>query len=476
MAEPSPPPTPPTAASLRIDRSAPRRRRGGWTPWLLGLGVLAAVALVAGRFLGQAAGILGGSEVREGRAVRLSPDAAAERTVASGYVVARTRAAISAREPGKLVKLYVDVGDRVEKGALLAELEHAEQDAAVERWEGEVARAKGDLEAAARSSTERGAAREKARRDTVVAAAAGREAEAWLEETRRDAARQQELFNRGVAATAERDRAATAARMAEAAAERARAGRESAAAEEERAAGDEKVAGARVQAAEGALASAEAGLREAKARREIAFLRAPFAGVVLRKEAEVGEVIAPVTRGDSLTRGAAVSLADFETLEMEVDVSERDLARVEAGAPCRIVLDAYPDDPFPGHVRQVVPTADRQKATVQVKVAFDRPDRRVLPEMGGKAVFLAAGTKVAGGADRVLVPAGALTERGGRRGVLLLDRQGQEERVRFASVETGERDGDQVVVKSGLAGGERVVLDPPAGLEDGARVTVRPGP
>ena len=104
-------------------------------------------------------------------------------------------------------------------------------------------------------------------------------------------------------------------------------------------------------------------------------------------------MIAPASTGGQSTRGALLTLADFSTLEMEVDVFERDVSLVEQGAPARIVLDAYPREVFPGRVRQVVPTADRQKATVQVKVAFDAPDVRVLPEMGGKVVFLAPGTE-----------------------------------------------------------------------------------
>src|SRR5688572_10950109 len=136
-----------SAASLRIDRSAPRRRRGGGLgPWIVGLVVVGAAGAVAWSFLGKASGALGGREVREGRAERSSPESGAELTTASGYVVARTRAAVSPKHPGKLVRLLVDVGDRVEKGALLAELDHVEQDAALARHAAEIERAQADVE------------------------------------------------------------------------------------------------------------------------------------------------------------------------------------------------------------------------------------------------------------------------------------------------------------------------------------------
>jgi HlyD family secretion protein len=325
---------------------------------------------------------------------------------------------------------------------------------------------------AERTAAERKSSAEGARSSTGTARAALREAEVRAENSKKEAERAERLLKERIVTESERDRAVAQSRMDAAQAERTAAMVTMAEVEESRALKDASTAEGRIESAKSALASAEASLRELKSRRDDAFIRAEFAGRVLRKEAEVGEVIAPATMGGGSTRGALLTLADFNTLEMEVDVSERDVSRVEAGAPCRIVLDAYPSDPFPGKVRQIVPTADRQKATVQVKVAFDRPDPRVLPDMGGKAVFLAAGTKVSAEAERVFVPASALSEHEGRRGVWVLDKSGTEQRVRFVAVETGAADGDLVVAKSGLAGGERVVLGPPAGLKDGERVTL----
>jgi RND family efflux transporter MFP subunit len=273
----------------------------------------------------------------------------------------------------------------------------------------------------------------------------------------------------------ERDRGAAQARMDAAEAERTAAMVASAVAEEDRASKDAETAVARVGSAKAALASAEASLREIRSRREDSFIRADFRGRVLRKEAEVGEVIAPASTGGGSTRGALLTLADFETLEMEVDVFERDVSLVEEKAPCRIVLDAYPKVPFAGKVRQVVPTADRQKATVQVKVSFDAPDPRVIPEMGGKVVFLAPGTATSAEADRVTVPTGAVVERDGRRGVFLIARESTETRAKFATIVPGEESRGRTVAASGLKGGERVVLDPGGSLKDGDLITVEEG-
>ncbi len=143
-----------------------------------------------------------------------------------------------------------------------------------------------------------------------------------------------------------------------------------------------------MNAAEARKHSAEAGLRMAQANNENTVIRAPFTGTVLRKDAEVGEVVAPSV-GGGLTRGAVVTMADLSTLEVEVDVNEGYIARIVKGRAPRITLNAYPDTTFRGLVRQVVPTADRQRATVQVKVTISDHDARILPEMGAKVDFLA---------------------------------------------------------------------------------------
>jgi RND family efflux transporter MFP subunit len=212
---------------------------------------------------------------------------------------------------------------------------------------------------------------------------------------------------------------------------------------------------------------AQAALAEANL--ENTMVRAPFDGTVLRKDAEVGETVAPSSAGGGLTRTAIVTMADLSTLEVEVDVNEAYIARITGAQPAHIVLDAYPDTSFRGRVRQVVPTADRDKATVQVKVSILDHDPRILPEMGAKVVFeenASSAQSAATVAERVLVPKGALVRDANGTRVWLVEK----DRAQSKSVEAGLERGDRVEIRSGLSGGESVILDPPAGLKDGARV------
>ncbi len=222
---------------------------------------------------------------------------------------------------------------------------------------------------------------------------------------------------------------------------------------------------ARAEAAAARVEAAEAGLRFARANLENTYIRAPFTGTVLRKEAEVGEVVAPSV-GGGLTRGAVVTMADLTTLEVEVDVNEAYIGRVEKGQEARITLDAYPDTAFRGRVRQVVPTADRQRATVQVKVSILDRDRRILPEMGARVDFLAApdtaaargSADSAGAAPTFRVPAEAIREDGGTTVVWLI-RGG---RLEPRTVEAGPVSAGYREVRSGLTGGEMLLV---AGVE-----------
>ena len=197
-------------------------------------------------------------------------------------------------------------------------------------------------------------------------------------------------------------------------------------------------------------------------------VHAPFSGTVLRKDAEVGEIVAPSSAGGGLTRTAIVTMADLQTLEVEVDVNEAYIAQVRNGQTARITLDAYPDTSFSGRVRQVVPTADRQKATVLVKVAILDRDPRILPEMGAKVVFEAHGAKEQAAPRRVFVPQEALSQVDGSSVVWVVN-DGVVKRV---SVDVGPARGDRIEVRQGLLGGESLVLSAPAGLKDGGKVKV----
>ncbi len=218
-----------------------------------------------------------------------------------------------------------------------------------------------------------------------------------------------------------------------------------------------------------ATAQANAGVaqvRLAQANFENTRVRAPFTGTVLRKDAEVGEIVAPSSAGGGLTRTAIVTMADLSTLEVEVDVNEAYIAQIGGTQPARITLDAYPDTSFSGRVRQVVPTADRQKATVLVKVSILDRDPRILPEMGAKVVFEARDAQMQAAPRRVFVPQAAVVSAGGSASVWVVESGA----VRRQSVDVGPTRGDRVEVRRGLSGGETLVLDPPADLKDGIKV------
>ena len=214
------------------------------------------------------------------------------------------------------------------------------------------------------------------------------------------------------------------------------------------------------------LGSAHAQQQLAEANLENTRVRAPFAGTVLRKDAEVGEIVAPSSAGGGLTRTAIVTMADLTTLEVEVDVNEAYIAQVHNGQPARITLDAYPDTSFAGTVRQVVPTADRQKATVLVKVSILDRDPRILSEMGAKVVFESHGADKNAAPRRVLVPAAAVVQGAQGAAVWVVD-AGVAKRVK---VDVGPARGDQIEIRQGLTGGESLVLSPGTQLKDGVKV------
>lgn len=214
------------------------------------------------------------------------------------------------------------------------------------------------------------------------------------------------------------------------------------------------------------LGSARAQAKLAEANFANTRVLAPFSGTVLRKDAEVGEIVAPSSAGGGLTRTAIVTMADLQTLEVEVDVNEAYIAQVRNGQDARITLDAYPDTSFVGRVRQVVPTADRQKATVLVKVSILDRDPRILSEMGAKVVFVSRGADRAAAPRRVLAPAAAVVQENGAAHVWVVDKDA----VRRVNVDAGAARGDKLEIRQGLSGGESLVLQPPATLKDGMKV------
>jgi RND family efflux transporter MFP subunit len=337
---------------------------------------------------------------------------------ANGYVVARTRASVSAKLPGRIADLRVSEGSTVRRGEIIATLENADYEAQAAQAKAAVATARAEL-VEARTASE-------------VAA--------------REAERLRDMRQENADLVSEQDLDGVEGRARQAA--------------------------ARLAAAEARLKAAEASLRFALANLENTVIRAPFSGTVLRKEAEIGEVVAPSV-GGGLTRGAVVTMADLTTLEVEVDVNEAYIARVMKDGPATIMLDAYPDTSFRGAVRQVVPTADRQRATVQVKVSILDRDPRILPEMGARVDFLedsvasGLGAPVAG-PPRFRVPTAAVHEVNGESVVWLVRNGRLEPRtVQAGPVSAGFRE-----VRSGLAGGERLLVGGVEQPEAGMRVDV----
>ena len=338
---------------------------------------------------------------------------------ANGYVVARTKASVSAKTAGRLAYLGVSEGSFVRRGDVIARLENADYQAGVSQAEANIASADA----------------------SVIEAASDRD------QTERDASRLRDIRKRDSLLVSQQDLDLATSRAAQAA--------------------------ARLRAAEARRRAADAGLRIAQANNENTIIRAPFSGTVLRKDAEVGEVVAPSV-GGGLTRGAVVTMADLTSLEVEVDVNEAYIGRIRGGRPARITLDAYPDTTFRGSVRQVVPTADRQRATVQVKVSILDNDPRILPEMGAKVDFLEpAASPATGGAaptrTTIRVPSTAVRTDGGTS-IVWIVRDG---RLVRRPVTTGPVSGGFLEIRSGLDGGEQLLVggvDTPA---DGMRVKVQ---
>lgn len=416
--------TAPDLSKLRIDRDQPPpalTRAFKRTLWLAGVAVVIFVGLFLTLRRGSAASVQvitvlattpggGASDGGGGGAVGV---------VANGYVVARTKAAVSAKIPGRLAMLNVSEGSVVRRGDVIARLDNADYQAAVSEAEAQVASA----------------------RATLI------EAESDRDQTQRDFARVRDIHAQNPNLVSTQEVEAAQSRFNQ--------------------------ANARANAQSARVDAAAAGLRLAQANLENTYVRAPFSGTVLRKEAEVGEVVAPSV-GGGLTRGAVVTMADLGTLEVEVDVNEAYIARVHGGQRARITLDAYPDTAFRGAVRQVVPTADRQRATVQVKVVINDHDSRILPEMGAKVEFLDDAPPARVGAapapPRLMVPAAAVRSEDGRA-VVWIVRNG---RVTRRDVDAGPVSGNLREIRSGLAGGEQLLV---GGLEtprEGQRVKIAP--
>ncbi|MDB4898527.1 MAG: efflux transporter, family, subunit [Gemmatimonadetes bacterium] len=417
----SPSPSAPADLSkLRIDRDAPPAtvRRAFSRNLVLFGAALVVVAATAFTVKSRAVPTVQVVMAIAGGASGL-PTAGATSVTANGYVVARTKASVSAKTAGRLAYLGVSEGSYVHRGQVIARLDNADYAAGVSQAQANIASA-----------------------DAAVI-----EARADRDQLARDAKRLRDIRATNPTLVSPQDEELATSRAAQ---------------------GE-----ARLNAAVARERSAEAGLRLAEANNENTVIRAPFTGTVLRKDAEVGEVVAPSV-GGGLTRGAVVTMADLSTLEVEVDVNEAYIGRIAAGRRARITLDAYPDTAFRGAVRQVVPTADRQRATVQVKVSIDDHDPRILPEMGAKVDFLEPiAAPVAGVAaparTAIRVPSAAVRSDGGAS-VVWIVRDG---RLVRRVVTTGPVSGGFLEIRDGLNGGEQLLVGGVDAPTDGMRVKVQ---
>ena len=394
---------------LRIDRDGrpPRARRR----WIL---IVAAGIVLAAAGLWLTLGRLVPPTVRTVAARAAASDGTGSVLDASGYVTARRQATVSAKITGKVTEVRIEEGMRVEEGAVLARLD--------------------DTEARAQLALTR----------AQLAAATSQEGEirAQLVQAESDHARAQALFDRQLvsaqsidATRAQRDtlRAKLAAN-----AEQVRVARES-------------VTVAEVQLAD-------------------TVIRAPFSGVVVTKSAQPGEMISPISAGGGFTRTGIGTIVDMDSLEVQVDVNESFINRVAAGQPVETTLNAYPDWKIPGSVIAIIPTADRSKATVKVRIAIASKDRRIVPDMGVRVAFLEPrpATPIASATSAVLVPADAVRAEG-PGGVIFVVAKGKAVR---RTVGLGKAVGAEREVLTGLTAGEQVVVSPPPSLADGDAVRV----
>jgi len=402
-------------ASLRIDRSA---RDGGRArgPWIV-IGALLMAAAAAGYYWWRREPVL---EVRTVEAAVRSGAAGAANAVlnASGYVTARRRATVSSKVTGKVMEIFVEEGKAVRRGQVLARLDDSQLRAQLKVDEAQ-------LNAAKRATTEN---------------------EARLREAELTLGRRQQLVKDKVISRAELD---------------------SADAEVESLKARIAMAHQQVEVAQSQLNARQTDLADM-------VVRAPFDGVAISKDAQPGEMISPVSAGGGFTRTGICTIVDMSSLEIEVDVSESYINRVKPGQPVEALLDAYPDWRIPSKVITTVPSADRQKATVRVRIGFDQLDPRILPDMGVKVSFLsdAPEPKAAASAPerpRLLVPKGAVRTADGASIVFVV----HGDRVERRAVKLGAADGDLTEVVSGLNAGDRVVTEGVAALTDGARVKER---
>lgn len=396
---------------LRIERSGTpqvrrRTRSGAFGRWLLLLLMLAAAAAGYGYWRSRAA-----IPVEIAVVTQAYPSQANTLLNATGYVVAQRKAAVASKATGRLEWLGVREGSAVREGEILARLENKDVTAALQQAQANVSLSRANLQ----------------------------QGEAEMRDAQRALDRSADLLKKNFVSAAAHD-------VALARAEKARAA---------------------IVGLKASIAVAQANTRSAQVAIDQTLIRAPFDGVVLTKNANVGDMITPLSSASG-AQGAVVTIADMGTLEVEADVSESSVGKVRLEQPCEIQLDALPGERFRGSVARMVPTVDRAKATVSVKVRFIDKDVRVLPEMSAKVAFLSKETPAAERAPRTVVPASALVQRDSRTVAYVV----REDKAVETPVLTGAAFGEVLEVRQGLKPGDKIVLKPAERLRDGAAVAV----
>jgi len=385
-----------------------KRARRSTRPLYLVFYVAIAVAIViflVGLFLSK------GHEVRVASVSSVYPAQLLAKLKASGYVVAQRKADVAAKVTGQLTSIMVQEGSLVREGQVIARLESADASAQVDQVKANLSAAKARVE----------------------------QIRADMGNTVLDYERKKKLVSSGAVSRAEYDAAQSRYLSAKAS----------------------------LDAAQADVQSRSAALKIAEVTLSYYEIRSPFDAVVLTKNADVGDIITPFGAAAN-AKAAVVSIADLNSLQVEVDVSESSIGLVRVGLPCDILLDALPDQRFEGVVDTIVPTVDKSKATVLVKVRFSSHDPRILPEMSAKVGFLSKVLKPGEQGPRTMVNVSALKGTGTRRYVFVV--QGQ--RVHKKEVRTGMVIGDMVEVEDGLKPVDTVVINPPKGLNDNSKITI----
>ncbi len=400
----------PTLDGLRIERrSAVARERPAWVV----PGLMAVVILGAGFlwWLNRPKPVA----VQTAVARAQSGQAASSKTLlnASGYVTARRAATVSSKVTGKVMEVLVEEGKKVEEGQVLARLDASNVAAGLRL-------AQAQLDAS----------------------------RTFLEETKPNVAFAQRELKRFTDLAATKIVSDSDLRKAEM---------------------ESRALEARLVRQTSEIAIREREVEQWKQQLDDMIILAPFAGVVTAKNAQPGEMISTMSAG-GFTRTGICTIVDMSSLEIEVDVNESFINRIQPKQPVEAVLDAYANVRFPGKVIAIIPTADRQKATVKVRVGFDQLDERILPDMGVKVAFRAAeGATAAPAVGNVIVPKSAI-QSSDNRDLVWVVREGRVER---RAVTVAQTSGDESTIAAGLSGGEKVVINPPPGLADGTRISAR---